>query len=177
LGHRASVKRFISFQFLNLKTVGRTPWTGGSTNRNVRQRQMQNKQRQISMPWVGFELMIPVCKRAKTVHVLDRVATVFGLLVLHYWIFEISELYGNVVYGIGFAFTDTCNFIQDTFLLGNNIRKSANNIFEAYLKRGSWKNWNSWTLRIVMRVTEMPYVVLHQNHYRVLKKSGVENRN
>jgi hypothetical protein len=28
LGHRASVKHFVSLQFLNLKTVGRTPWTG-----------------------------------------------------------------------------------------------------------------------------------------------------
>jgi hypothetical protein len=28
LEHRASVKRFVSFQFLNHKTVGRTPWMG-----------------------------------------------------------------------------------------------------------------------------------------------------
>jgi hypothetical protein len=28
LEHRASVKRFLSYQFLNSKTVGRTPWTG-----------------------------------------------------------------------------------------------------------------------------------------------------
>jgi hypothetical protein len=28
LEHRASVKRFVSLQFLKLKTVGRTPWTG-----------------------------------------------------------------------------------------------------------------------------------------------------
>jgi hypothetical protein len=28
LEHRASVKRFVSLQFLNPKTVGRTPWTG-----------------------------------------------------------------------------------------------------------------------------------------------------
>jgi hypothetical protein len=30
------------------------------------------------MPQVGFETMIPVFERAKTVHVLDRVATVIG---------------------------------------------------------------------------------------------------
>jgi hypothetical protein len=28
LEHRESVKRFVSLQFLNPKTVGRTPWTG-----------------------------------------------------------------------------------------------------------------------------------------------------
>jgi hypothetical protein len=30
------------------------------------------------MPWVGFEPTIPASKRAKTVHVLDRAATVTG---------------------------------------------------------------------------------------------------
>jgi hypothetical protein len=30
------------------------------------------------MPWVGFELTIPVSERAKTVHTLDRAATVIG---------------------------------------------------------------------------------------------------
>jgi hypothetical protein len=30
------------------------------------------------MPQVGFELTIPVFKRAKAVHALDRAATVFG---------------------------------------------------------------------------------------------------
>jgi hypothetical protein len=28
LEHRASVKRFVTYHFLNPKTVGRTPWTG-----------------------------------------------------------------------------------------------------------------------------------------------------
>jgi hypothetical protein len=31
-----------------------------------------------SMPWVGFEPMIPASERAKTVYVLDRSATVTG---------------------------------------------------------------------------------------------------
>jgi hypothetical protein len=31
------------------------------------------------MPQVGFELMIPVFERAKTVHALDRAATVIGV--------------------------------------------------------------------------------------------------
>jgi hypothetical protein len=30
------------------------------------------------MPWVGFELTIPVFKLEKTVHALDSVATVVG---------------------------------------------------------------------------------------------------
>jgi hypothetical protein len=30
------------------------------------------------MPWVGFEPTIPVFERAKTVHALDRAATVIG---------------------------------------------------------------------------------------------------
>jgi hypothetical protein len=41
--------------------------------------QTQNNRRQISMPWVGFESTIPVFERAKTVHALDRAATVIGL--------------------------------------------------------------------------------------------------
>jgi hypothetical protein len=37
------------------------------------------------MPLVGFELMMPVFERAKTVHALDRAATVYvgGLKMSH----------------------------------------------------------------------------------------------
>jgi hypothetical protein len=42
--------------------------------------QTQNKCTQTSTPRVGFEPMIPVFKWAKTVHALDRAATVIGLL-------------------------------------------------------------------------------------------------
>jgi hypothetical protein len=70
------------FRFLILYTVGRTPWTGdqpvarplpthGTT-------QTQNKHIQTSMPLVGFEPTIPAFERAKTVHALDRAATVIG---------------------------------------------------------------------------------------------------
>jgi hypothetical protein len=31
------------------------------------------------MPWVEFEITIPASERVKTVHVLDRAATVFGV--------------------------------------------------------------------------------------------------
>jgi hypothetical protein len=40
--------------------------------------QTQNKSTQTSMPWVGFEPMTTVFKRAKTVHALDCVATVIS---------------------------------------------------------------------------------------------------
>jgi hypothetical protein len=34
------------------------------------------------MPYVGFEPMIPASERAKTVHALDRSATVTGSLII-----------------------------------------------------------------------------------------------
>jgi hypothetical protein len=34
------------------------------------------------MPRVGFEPTIPVFERAKTVHALDRAATVIGFIIL-----------------------------------------------------------------------------------------------
>jgi hypothetical protein len=74
------------FQFLNLYTVGRTPWTGDRsvarplpTHRTI---QTQNKRTHTSMPRVVFEPMIPLLKRAKTVHTLDRAATVIGVLLI-----------------------------------------------------------------------------------------------
>jgi hypothetical protein len=71
------------FQFLNLHTVGRAPWTGDQpvarplpTHWTT---QTQNKRTQTSMHRVAFEPTIPVFERAKTVHVLDcRAATVIG---------------------------------------------------------------------------------------------------
>jgi hypothetical protein len=63
-------------------TVGRTPWTRDQpvarplpTHRTT---QTQNKGTQTSMPWVGFEPMIPAFERMKTVHALDGAATVIG---------------------------------------------------------------------------------------------------
>jgi hypothetical protein len=64
------------FQFLDLFTVGRTPWTSGhpvtrplSTYRTP---QTQNKRTQTSMPQMEFERTIPVFERAKTVHALGQ---------------------------------------------------------------------------------------------------------
>jgi hypothetical protein len=70
------------FQFLNLYTVGMTPWTGDqpvarplSTHSIT---QTQNKRIQTSMTRVGFEPKIPAFERTKTVHALDYAATVIG---------------------------------------------------------------------------------------------------
>jgi hypothetical protein len=63
------------FQFLNLHTVGRTPWTGDQLSAH-RTTQTQNKGTQISVPRMGFEPTIPAFERTKAVHVIDRAATV-----------------------------------------------------------------------------------------------------
>jgi hypothetical protein len=72
------------FQFLDLHTVSRTPWTGDQpvarplpTHRTT---QTQNKRPQTSMPRLGFEPTTPVFERAKTVHALDRATTVISSL-------------------------------------------------------------------------------------------------
>jgi hypothetical protein len=63
-------------------TGGRTSWTGDQpvarplpTQDNANTEEMHT---QTSMPWVRFEPTIPAFERAKTVHVLDRAATVIG---------------------------------------------------------------------------------------------------
>jgi hypothetical protein len=70
------------FTFLILYTVGRTLWTGDElvarplpTHRTT---QTQNNSIQTSMTRVGFEPMIPVFERAKTVHASDCAAIVIG---------------------------------------------------------------------------------------------------
>jgi hypothetical protein len=69
------------FSFL-IYTVARTPWTG---NQSISKRlpahittQTQTKRTQTSIPRVGFEPMIPVFERVKTVHFSDRATTVIG---------------------------------------------------------------------------------------------------
>jgi hypothetical protein len=75
---RASVKRFVSLQFLNPKTFGTTPWMGDHHVVRPLPIQTQNKHRQISMPWVGLEPTIPEFELAKTVHALESEANVTG---------------------------------------------------------------------------------------------------
>jgi hypothetical protein len=53
LEHRAYVKRFVSLQCLNPKTIGWAPWTGISPSQGRylhKTTQTQNKRKQISMP-------------------------------------------------------------------------------------------------------------------------------
>jgi hypothetical protein len=79
LEHRATVKRFVSLQFLNLRK------SVGLLGRGIRPKQGRyltqtyNKHRQTSMPWVGFEPTIPAFERTKTVHALYLAANVIGL--------------------------------------------------------------------------------------------------
>jgi hypothetical protein len=73
------------FQFLHLFT--QSVGVLGQGNQPVarplsahRTPQTQNKRTQTYMPREGFEPTIPVFKRAKTVHALDRAANVMGYL-------------------------------------------------------------------------------------------------
>jgi hypothetical protein len=77
-----SVGSWPLFQFINLYTVGGTPWTGDQpvarplpTHRTSK---TENKRTETSMPRVGFEPTTPMFERAKTVHALDRAATAIG---------------------------------------------------------------------------------------------------
>jgi hypothetical protein len=86
LEHSASVKLFVSLQFLNPKTVGRTPWTGDQAVARPLLTQTQNERRHTSMPWMGYEPTIPVFERAKSVHALNRAATVIDLCNVYFLI-------------------------------------------------------------------------------------------
>jgi hypothetical protein len=87
LEHRTSVKHFISLQFLNLRhsvgLLGRV--ISPSQGRYLTQ--TRNKHKEPSMPRVGFQPTIPAFKRAKTVHALDRAATVMGAIYFHSYTF------------------------------------------------------------------------------------------
>jgi hypothetical protein len=76
LEHRASVERFVSLQFLNLRHSVGPLRRVISPSQGRYLTQTQNKRTQTSMPQMGFEPTIPAFERAKTVHVLDRAATV-----------------------------------------------------------------------------------------------------
>jgi hypothetical protein len=89
------------FSFLIFCTVCMTPWTGyqpvARPRPTHRTAQTQNNRTQTSMPQVGFEPTIPAFERVKTVHALDRAATVIGFSVytiLNY-VFT-SSLYPNI---------------------------------------------------------------------------------
>jgi hypothetical protein len=76
---------WLLFQFLDLYTVGRPPWTGDQPV--VRPlpmhmiTQTQNKRKQTSMSQVEFEPTISVFEWANTIQALDRAATVICMKV------------------------------------------------------------------------------------------------
>jgi hypothetical protein len=82
LEHRASMKRFLSLQFLNLRHSVGLLIRVISPSQGRYLTQTQNKHKQTSMARMGFEPTIPVFERAKTVHALDRAATVIGLAMV-----------------------------------------------------------------------------------------------
>jgi hypothetical protein len=74
-------------QFLNPYTVDSIPWTGDQPITRLlpthRTTQTQNKRTETPMSRLGFNPMIPVFKRAKTVHALDCAAIVISVLQQH----------------------------------------------------------------------------------------------
>jgi hypothetical protein len=81
LEHRASMKRFVSLQFLNprqsIGLLGRAirPMQDCYLHRIS---QTQNKDRQSSMSWMEFEPTLLAFMRANTFHALRSVATAMG---------------------------------------------------------------------------------------------------
>jgi hypothetical protein len=67
-------------------TVGRTPWAANQLVARplpaYRAAQTQNRRKQTSMPQVEFKSTVPMFESAKTVHSLDRMATVIGMILL-----------------------------------------------------------------------------------------------
>jgi hypothetical protein len=74
LKYRASVKRFVSLQFLNLRVSVGLLGQGNSPSKGYYL--TQTEYTQISMPSVGFEPTIPVFERTKIFHTSDHAATV-----------------------------------------------------------------------------------------------------
>jgi hypothetical protein len=62
---------------------GRTPWTVDQLVARPlsKHRSTQTQNKRIHTPLVGFEVTIPASERTKTIHALDRAATVTGLLI------------------------------------------------------------------------------------------------
>jgi hypothetical protein len=73
------MKRFVSPQFLNLRQSVGLLGRGISPTQDRylhRTTQTQNKGRQTSIPWVGFDPKTPALERAKTFYASNRAATV-----------------------------------------------------------------------------------------------------
>jgi hypothetical protein len=73
------------FQFRDHFTDGRTPWTSDQLiARPLPKHRIDTYTYQTSMLYMGFEPTIPASERAKTVHALDRSATVTGAYILKF---------------------------------------------------------------------------------------------
>jgi hypothetical protein len=87
------------FQFLDRIHSLQASLDGGSTRRKAatytQSNTTQNKCTQTSMPRVRFETTIPVFERAKTVHALDRAATVISLAPTHLYVVFMTSLSDN----------------------------------------------------------------------------------
>jgi hypothetical protein len=80
--HRASVKRFVSLQFLNPRqSVGLLGRRSAHRKAAIYTGQhAQNKRTQISITWVEFETTIPVLERAKSFHTSNQTAGTLWLI-------------------------------------------------------------------------------------------------
>jgi hypothetical protein len=109
------VKRFVSLQFSNLRQSvgllvrGICHSQGGDLYRTA---QTQNKRRQTSMPRVRFEPTIPVFEWGKTVHALDRAATVIDRFIERYYKFvawNMLQRFYSSSYGSIFHMSETAS--------------------------------------------------------------------
>jgi hypothetical protein len=89
LGALGTRETLVSLQFLNFRQSVELFGWGISPSQGHYLTQTQNKRRQPSMPWVGFELTITAFERAKTFHALDCTATVIGQFM--YRVYEMSH--------------------------------------------------------------------------------------
>jgi hypothetical protein len=72
---------FFPFNHFDHFTDGRTPWTSHQlVARLLSKHRINTYTYQTSMPCVGYEPTIPASERGKTVHALDRSATVTGTI-------------------------------------------------------------------------------------------------
>jgi hypothetical protein len=95
LEHRASVKRFVSLQFLNLRESVGLLGRGISRSEDRYLTHKQNKNKRTSMHSVGFETTIADFERMKTFHALDREATVIVWQLRYTYIKPCGRLRGR----------------------------------------------------------------------------------
>jgi hypothetical protein len=98
LGCYSPCGSWLLFQFRSLYTEGTTPWTGDQPVARPLPTYRMNAHRHP----VGLEPTIPVFERAKTVHALDREATVIGS----------SKPSGSIKYWEFFQWLSDCQLLK-----------------------------------------------------------------